>query len=261
MIDDRWMRNAEVVIVGGGVVGASVAYHLTERGCRDVLILERENALGCGSTGKATGGVRAQFETEINIKLSLYSLDFFQDWEFDCGYEPRGYLFLATDEVQLDHLKRTSERQRSLGYGEVETVDTGTIARMVPGLNVRDVLGGSFGPRDGFIDPLAVLEGFVLGAVVNGARVSSEIEALSIILANERVSGVQTSDGLIECENVVVCSGAWSAELAATAGIDLPIEPQRRQIVWARTETELPANLPMVIDISDGVSFSASMSG
>ena len=99
------MKSAEIVIIGGGVVGASVAYHLTERGCRDVLILERENAIGLGSTGKATGGVRAQFETDINIKLSLYSLDFFRDWDFDCEYEPRGYLFLATTDEQLKFLK------------------------------------------------------------------------------------------------------------------------------------------------------------
>src|SRR5258705_5458333 len=111
------MKEAEIVIIGAGVVGASVAYHLTQRGCRDVLILERENFLGLGSTGKATGGVRAQFETEINIKLSLYSLDFFRDCDFDCGYEPRGYGFLATDERQLEFLKSSGEKQRSLGYG------------------------------------------------------------------------------------------------------------------------------------------------
>jgi sarcosine oxidase subunit beta len=104
------MKKAEIVIIGGGVVGASVAYHLTARGAQDVLILERENAQGKGSTGKATGGVRAQFETEINIKMSLYSLDFFGKFNeltgVDCGYEPRGYLFFATDEKQFDYLKK-----------------------------------------------------------------------------------------------------------------------------------------------------------
>ena len=149
------MEKAEIVIVGGGVVGASVAYHLTERGCRNVLILEREKSLGLGSTGKATGGVRAQFETEINIRLSLYSLDFFRDWEHNCGYEPRGYLFLATDEKHLEFLRVSGERQRVLGYRAVEVVDTDTIAAMIPGLNCEDIVGGSFGPRDGFIDPLA----------------------------------------------------------------------------------------------------------
>src|SRR6476620_7553912 len=106
------MRSAEIVIIGGGVVGASIAYHLAERGVKDVMILERENRQGTGSTGKATGGVRAQFETDINILMSLYSIDFFENCEFDCGYDPKGYLFFATDDRQLDYLKRNVARQR-----------------------------------------------------------------------------------------------------------------------------------------------------
>jgi sarcosine oxidase subunit beta len=97
------MRSAEIIIIGAGVVGASVAFHLTEKGAKNVLILEGEAEQGKGSTGKATGGVRAQFETEINIRMSLYSLDFFKNWEFDCEYEPRGYLFFATDERRERH--------------------------------------------------------------------------------------------------------------------------------------------------------------
>src|SRR4051794_37097123 len=120
---------AEVVIIGGGVVGASVAYHLTDRGCNDVLILERENALGLGSTGKATGGVRVQFETDVNIKFSLYSLDFFRDWDFDCEYDPKGYLFLATNNLHLEYLDRTGERQRELGYEGVHLVTQAEIGR------------------------------------------------------------------------------------------------------------------------------------
>ena len=174
------MQKAEIVIIGGGVVGASVAFHLTQRGCRDVLILERENALGLGSTGKATGGVRAQFETDINIKLSLYSLDFFRDWDVDCGYEPRGYLFLATDKEQFEYLKRTSERQKGLGYHEVEVVDTASIEGMVPGLRCSDIVGGSFGPRDGFIDPIAIMNGFLSKAKALGARVETAREVISI---------------------------------------------------------------------------------
>src|SRR4051794_26957154 len=129
------MKNAEIVIIGGGVAGTSVAYHLAERGMRDVVVLERAAMLGLGSTGKATGGIRAQFETDINIELSLYSLDFFQNWEFDCEYEPRGYLFLATEERHFAYLKTTGERQRDLGYKDVEIVDRATIGEMVPGLN------------------------------------------------------------------------------------------------------------------------------
>ncbi len=249
------MQKAEIVIIGGGVVGASVAYHLTNRGCRDVLIVERESEPGQGSTGKATGGVRAQFETEINIKLSLYSLDFFRDWDFECGYEPRGYLFLATDDKQMEFLSRSGKRQRNLGYHEVEIVDNRTIAEMVPGINCTDIVGGSFGPRDGFIDPLAVLDGLLSTAVSKGARVETANNVRSILVRSGSVSGVATSNGIIECENVVVCSGVWSRELAATAGVELPVEPQRRQIVWAKVDSELSPALPMVIDLSSGFHF------
>jgi sarcosine oxidase subunit beta len=249
------MKKSEIVIIGGGVVGASVAYHLTERGAKDVLILERENAQGKGSTGKATGGVRAQFETEINIKMSLYSLDFFNGWDFDCGYESRGYLFFATDENQFDYLKNNVEKQKSLGVKDVEIVDSQTIAKIVEGLNCEDIRGGSFGARDGFINPLAVMEGFTGKAIENGARIEAEAEVFSIETENAKVSAVETSKGRIECEKVVLCSGAWARELAKTAGIDLPVEPQKRQIVWAKSAKNFQENLPMVIDLGSGFHF------
>lgn len=253
------MQKAEIIIIGGGVVGASVAYHLTERGAKDVLILERENILGLGSTGKATGGIRAQFGTEINIRLSLYSLDFFKEFNVftggDCGYEPRGYLFLATDQTQLNFLKESNEMQRAAGYGEVEIVDPDTIAKFVPGLNCEDIVGGSFGSRDGFIDPLGVLNGFAKKAKENGALVEICREVKSIETRGGRVTGVVTDDGTIECEKAVLCAGAWARDLAKTAGIDLPVEPLKRQIVWAKSERALPAGLPMVIDLSNGFHF------
>jgi len=249
------MKKAEIIIIGGGVVGASVAYHLTERGARDVLILEGENAQGKGSTGKATGGVRAQFETDINIKMSLYSLDFFNRWDFDCGYEPRGYLFFATDEKQFDYLKKNVEKQKSLGVKEVEIVDAQAIAKIVRGLNCEDIAGGSFGARDGFINPLAVMEGFTKKALENGARIEFETEVFSIENENGKVKALETNQGRIECEKVVLCSGARAKDLAQTAGIDLPVEPQKRQIVWAKSAGDFQENLPMVIDLGSGFHF------
>ena len=158
-------RKAEIVIIGGGVVGASVAFHLAERGVRDVLILEREPEQGRGSTGAATGGVRAQFETDINIKMSLYSINFLKNWGHDCEYDPKGYLFFATTDEQLDYLKTNVEKQRSLGVEAVEVVDSKTCAEIVPGMNCSDIIGGSFGRQDGFVNPLAIMRGFTDGAV------------------------------------------------------------------------------------------------
>jgi sarcosine oxidase subunit beta len=245
----------EIVIIGAGVVGASVAYHLTERGTKDVLILERESEQGKGSTGKATGGIRAQFETEINIKMSLYSLEFLKNWEVDCWYEPRGYLFFATDARQFDYLKRNVEFQKSLGVKDVEIVDTQTVKEICPILNCEDIVGGSFGAQDGFVNPLAIMRGFTEKAKVKGAKFRLGTQALSIETRNGKVCAVKTNKGKTECEKVVICTGAWARELAKTAGIDLPVEPQKRQIVWAKSRENLPENLPMVIDIGSGFHF------
>src|SRR5690606_30843177 len=249
------MESARTVIIGGGVVGASVAWHLAERGETDVLILERGRRQGLGSTGAATGGVRAQFETDINILMSRYSIDFFNNWEHDCGYEPRGYLFFATTPDQLDYLRINVQRQQELGIEGVRTVDCDDIRRLVPGMSCDDILGGSFGERDGFIDPLAVMREFTDGAVRRGVRLETGVNALAIKTSGERVTGVETDRGQITCDRVVLCTGAWAKELAATAGIDLPVEPMRRQIVWARSHEPLPPGLPMVIDLGCGFHF------
>lgn len=249
------MRHSEIIIIGAGVVGASVAYHLAERGAKNVLILESETEQGTGSTGRATGGVRAQFETDININLSLYSIDFFKNWEFDCGYDPKGYLFFATTDEQLEYLKRNVEKQKSLGVKDVEVISSNDICKIVPGMNCDDIVGGSFGKHDGFIDPLAVMRGFTGGALGNGSKIEFGRRVTAIETSGGSVRGVRTEHGLIECNSVVLCSGAIAGDLAGTAGVNLPVEPQRRQIVWSRTVEPLPSDLPMVIDIGTGFHF------
>jgi sarcosine oxidase subunit beta len=248
-------KRAEIVIIGGGVVGASVAFHLAERGVRDVLILEREPEQGRGSTGAATGGVRAQFETDINIKMSMYSIDFLKNWDHDCEYDPKGYLFFATTDEQFDYLQRNVEKQLSLGVKHVEVVDPSEIVRIVPGMNCEDIVGGTFGQHDGFINPLAIMSGFTEGAIRGGATIEYDVDVVELKVDGGRAVGVETSRGPIECENAVICTGARAAELAATADIDLPVSPQRRQIVWSRTREALPSDLPMVIDIGTGFHF------
>ena len=253
------MKKAEIIIIGGGVVGASIAYHLTMRGAKDVLILERETEQGKGSTGKATGGIRAQFETDINIKMSLYSIDFFKQFDdltgTQCGYEPRGYLFFATNDAQFEYLKRNVEKQKALGVKDVEIVDTKTISEIVRGLNCADITGGSFGANDGFINPLGVLEGFTKKAEAAGAKLLCETKVSAIETKNGKVTAVETNRGRIECEKIVLCAGAWARELARTAAIDLPVEPLKRHIVWAKSNLDLQENLPMVIDLGSGFHF------
>ncbi len=247
------MTKTEILIIGGGIVGSSVAFHLTKRGAKNVVILERENAQGFGSTGKATGGIRQQFGTEINVKMSQYSIEFLRNCEFETGYEPRGYLFFATDEQQFNYLKTNVKLQNSLGVNDVEIVDAKLIGEMVRGMNCEDIVGGSFCQSDGFINPIALMKGFTENA--NGVKIEMAYEVFSIETKGGKVVAVTTNNGRIEAEKIVVCAGVWAKKLAKTCGIDLPVEPLRRQIVWAKASENLPKNLPMVIDIGSGFHF------
>lgn len=250
---------ADVVIIGGGVIGASVAYHLAEMGCADVIIVEREERQGLGSTGRATGGVRAQFVTPINIQMSLYSIDFLSQFEdatgHPSGYEPRGYLFLATSEQQFAALKKNRRLQSESGLENVELLSREDVTCMLPQLRVDDVVGASFCQTDGFISPLSVMRGFTDRAQERGARVWLETEVTGVEIKHGRVCGVSTTKGTIQTRAVVCAAGAWAASVARMAGVEIPVIPLRRQIASVRASGIAPDKLPMVIDMSSGFHF------
>jgi sarcosine oxidase subunit beta len=252
-------ETAEVVIIGGGIVGSSIAYHLAEAGCADVLIVEREEKQGLGSTGKSAGGVRAQFATPINIRMSLYSIDFFARFEEATGhtadYRPHGYLFLATSQAHLDYLRANREQQMALGLKNVELLSADEIARMIPQLRADDILGGSFCPSDGFVDPYSTLRGFAARARERGVRIWLETEVTGIQVERGAVSGVTTTRGPVAAPVVVNAAGPWAALVARLAGVELPVTPLRRQIVNTQPFAALPSPLPMVIDMSNGFHF------
>ena len=271
-------ETADVVIIGSGIVGSSVAYHLAQAGCSNVLVLEREAHQGKGSTGKSMGGVRAQFATPVNIQMSKYSIDFFSKFDEVVGhpgdYRAHGYLFCATNEKHLAYLKANKERQNDLGVTNVEWVAAEDIVKMVPQLRVDDILGGTFCPTDGFVDPHSVMMGFMLNAREKGVRLwldtrvtgidveGGDLLPLSKALrsqrtpsASSRIAGVQTSRGFISTRVVVNAAGAWAAEIARMAGAELPVEPLRRQLVPTEPFAELPQRFPMVIDMSTGFHF------
>src|SRR5882762_6436159 len=179
-------ETADVVIIGSGIVGSSVAYHLAEQGCTNVLVIEREAHQGKGSTGKSMGGVRAQFSTPVNIQMSRYSIDFFSRFDEVVGhpadYRPHGYLFCATNENHLAYLKANRERQISLGVNNVEWVSPAEIQAIVPQLRTDDILGGTFCPTDGFVDPHSVMMGFMLNARERGARLWLDTQVTGIDL-------------------------------------------------------------------------------
>ena len=256
------METADVVIIGSGIVGSSVAYHLAQAGCTNVLVLEREAHQGKGSTGKSMGGVRAQFSTPVNIQMSKYSIDFFSKFDEVVGhpadYRAHGYLFCATNEKHLAYLKANRERQNALGVTNVEWVTPEDIAKMVPQLRVDDILGGTFCPTDGFVDPHSVMMGFMLNAREKGVRLWLDTTVTGIGLeagVPARITGVQTSRGFISTRIVVNAAGPWAAQVAEMAGAELPVEPLRRQLVPTEPFDHLPKRFPMVIDMSTGFHF------
>ena len=269
-------ETAEVVIIGSGIVGSSVAYHLAEQGCTNVLVIEREAHQGKGSTGKSMGGVRAQFSTPVNIQMSRYSIDFFSRFDEVVGhpadYRAHGYLFCATNERHLQYLKTNRERQLALGVKNVELVSREDIAKFVPQLRVDDILGGTFCQTDGFVDPHSVMMGFMLKAREQGVRLWLDTPVTGIEVergagnagvspvpdprsTTSRISGVMTTRGRVSTRIVVNAAGPWAAEVAGFAGAELPVEPLRRQLVPTEPFDGLPQRFPMVIDMSTGFHF------
>jgi sarcosine oxidase, subunit beta len=252
-------ETADVVIIGGGIIGSSIAYNLVEQGCANVLVLERETHQGKGSTGKSMGGVRAQFATPVNIEMSLYSINFFKTFDEVVGhpgdYRPHGYLFAATSTRHMEYLKANHERQKALGLKNVEFLSREDILQSVPQLYADDIIGGTFCPTDGFVDPHSVMMGFMLNARERGARLWLDTAVTGIEVENDQVMGVQTTRGKVATRAVVNASGAWAADVARMAGVDLPVVPLRRQLVPTEPFDKLPKRFPMVIDMSTGFHF------
>ena len=253
------METADVVIIGSGIVGSSVAYHLAQQGCTNVLVLEREAHQGKGSTGKSMGGVRAQFTTPVNIQMSKYSIDFFAKFDEVVGhpadYRAHGYLFCATNEKHVGYLKANMERQKAFGVTNVEWIGPEDIVRFVPQLRADDIIGGTFCPTDGFVDPHSVMMGFMLNAREQGVRLWLDTEVTGIETDGGQVAGLQTSRGPISTRVIVNAAGAWAAQIAGMAGAELPVEPLRRQLVPTEPFEQLPQRFPMVIDMSTGFHF------
>jgi sarcosine oxidase subunit beta len=253
------MQTADVVIVGGGIVGSSIAYHLTANGCRNVIVLERESAQGKGSTGKSMGGVRAQFSTAVSIQMSLYSIPFYAGFEerlgYPCDYRPQGYLFCATTGQHLSNLRTNYDLQVSLGLKNVHLMEGDEIAAMFPQLRSDDIVGGSFCSTDGFVDPYSAMTGFISWATDHGAALWKNAIVTGLTRDSEGIASVETTRGSVSTRKVVNCAGSWAASVAALVGIDLPVQPLRRMLVPSEPFDEFPHTAPMIVDMSNGFHF------
>jgi sarcosine oxidase, subunit beta len=253
------MQTADVVIIGAGIVGGSIAYHLTTSGCRNVLVIERESSLGKGSTGKSMGGVRAQFSTTVSIQMSLYSIPFYANFEerlgHPCDYRPQGYLFCATTQKHMDYLRTNLARQVETGLTHARLVSADEIRAMFPQLRADDIVGGSFCSTDGFVDPYSAMNGFMTWACDHGATLWKNTTVTAITRDSAGIASLQTTRGPVATRKAVNCAGAWAASVAKLAGIDLPVEPLRRMLVPSEPFEEFPHSAPMIVDMSNGFHF------
>lgn len=259
------MKTADTFIIGGGVIGASIAYHLALKGCRNIVVIDRGETFGAGSTSKATGGFRCQFGTEVNIRLSLLAreklLRFEDELGIDSGYRQCGYLFLASTEHELNALRAAQQLQKSCGVGELIEVTPADIKKLNPAISVDEIIGGVFCPTDGFIRPLQILQGYINGAKRLGVefKFGVELEHFKITTNNgtTRIVEAATSVEKFAVGNVVNAAGAWAGVVAGKAGIEIPVTPLRRQVAVLRETNLFPETMPLTIFVKDGFHFRA----
>jgi sarcosine oxidase subunit beta len=228
------LKSPSVVIIGAGVTGASIAWHLATMGCRDVLVVDRGRDFGEGSTPKATGGFRAQFGTEVNVRLSLLSrakLERFPDEVgVDSGYRPYGYLFLARTQEELDELRRAQVVQHACGLTEARMIDRAEAMRLNAAVLDEEVIGGAYCPTDGFIRAMQILNGYADAA----KRLGVQFQFGTTVTSFDR--GV----------TYVNAAGAWAAEVS-----NVPVTPLRRRVACTVPAT-LPEDMPMTIWTREG---------
>ena len=251
------METADVVIAGGGIAGCALAYQLAKHKV-DVVLLERET-LGSQSTGKCAGGVRQQFSMEANVRLQRLSVQMLQGFEQETGhpadFRQIGYLFLLTQPQQVEDFRHNMEMWHRVGVTEARWVDPAEAARMVPILNVEDVLGCTFCPSDGVASPADVTVGYAAAARRLGARLKEGVEVTGIDVAAGRVQGMRTTAGDIATRLIFNCAGSWSASIGRMAGLEIPVLPYRRHIAVTGTFPAVPRTTPMTVDFRTSLYF------
>jgi sarcosine oxidase subunit beta len=249
-------RANEIVVIGAGIVGISIAYHLAVRapGAR-IVTLERESRPGLGATSKATGGIRHQFSTDINVRLSQlghaeYSR-FFETHGQNIGFRTQGYMFVTTSAEKWGGLRESAEMQRSLGV-PTETLSPEDAGRLVPQLRTDDLVGATYCGIDASGNPSDALNGYLASARALGVELVTGAEVTGIDVAGGAVTGVRTTAGEYAADVVIDAAGARVRDIAALLGIEVPARPFQRQVFVMERVEGLPLGLPMIIDLDTG---------
>jgi sarcosine oxidase subunit beta len=242
--------SADVIVIGGGALGAATAFHLRRLGVEDVVLVERDS-LASGSTSKSAGGIRAQFADQLNVRIALRSMTEFEAMGDEIAYRRHGYLFLLDREEDVAHFRRALALQQSLGVPSRE-LTAAEAGELVPQLSIDGILAATFSPSDGYATPEAVVQWY---AGESGATVLQGCAATAIEVANGKVAAVETQRGRIATDTVVCCAGVWSKDVGSLAGVDLPVEGVARSMWFTPRDGGLPERLPLTIDFSTGFYF------
>ena len=251
-----------MLIIGGGVIGCSIAYHLTKRGCRNVVVVER-NTIGSGSTAKAAGGFRQQFSYETNVRLAMYSINFFEHFHERLELPPDaegvdfhqiGYLFLLSTPEAFTTFERSAALQQRLGL-PVEVLTPEQVGCRWPWLSVHDLVGATYCPTDGYGRPHNVMQAFATQAQRLGASFVEGAEVSAITRKAARIMTVETNQGSFSPGSVIICAGPWSGELGRLAGVEIPVQPLRRMCFVTDPFDAIPQDAPMTIEMPNTFHF------
>jgi sarcosine oxidase subunit beta len=252
------LNAADVVVIGGGIMGASTAYHLASRGCRSVVVLEAGEFFGLGSTGLNAGGIRYQFSSDVNIELSKLSIGMMErfagEMGQDVGLRRCGYLFLLDNAGDMARFEQNVQLQNRHGVPS-RLVGLDDIGELAPEVDCTGIVGGSWCALDGLVDPHSLLQGYVTRARELGATLLTNAPATAVEVGAGRVRRVLTPQGPIETPTVVIAAGPWSAEVGALLGVEVPVQPIRRQIAVTTAIPGLRADFPFVIDFTRALYF------
>lgn len=248
-------KTTTVVVIGAGIVGASVAYHLASRGCTKIWILEKASVEVTGSTARSAAGVRHQFASEVNIRLSLYSIERIKRFSEEIGgsadLRQVGYLLLVDDPDVWRQYQKNADLQRSLGV-RVETLTPAEAALIVPQLKIDDLAGATFCGDDGYCDPHGIAMRYLARAREMGVKLARATPAIGFEKIGDRLTGVRTPQGVIHCDWVVNAAGPWAGEVGALAGLEIPVKPYRRCIYLTEAFSGIPSDIPLTIDVGSG---------